>query len=478
MGGSSKKGSDDNDIPQINPQQLIDQAIAANRVNVSTPFGSQTYNGNTLTTQLSPEMQALLGQQMARAGGSASQYVLPGANADILNGLNTRLDQRYGIPAAPTGGSGNAPGSGGGGAPGPVIPPTTPPAAPPAQPPVIRPPTSGPGTTPGGGGLGEGAFGPGSYASPSGGNNGQCVVADSFLPGGARAAEAIMGHAYPVHLPESGFHSWPLEYRADLVKVPCVRLTVAGGASIRCSRTTPFTSPSATRDLQDGHWAYAPDMLGQSVFVLTPTGHDARVVEAIDDIGEQWVVPLSFGGRSFAAGDNPDALIYSHNVYKMFDGSSQIDAAQQAIDGWSNSPNSTYLGGSMDQSHAAAANFGFGPTAAPSYTPMGGYLGSGSYEGMGQGLAAAQGGAQPAQSPTASSPPPSGFGGGSASSGGAFGLPYGPDPISPMPALSKPIPHKSWLDSRYTKLAAALLGGPAGAFVLGGVNKFRHRNDD
>jgi hypothetical protein len=52
------------------------------------------------------------------------------------------------------------------------------------------------------------------------------------------------------------------------------------------------------------------------VFVLTPDGVEEQEVVAVQDIGEEWVVPLSFGGRSFAAGDTPDALIYSHNTVK------------------------------------------------------------------------------------------------------------------------------------------------------------------
>lgn len=37
----------------------------------------------------------------------------------------------------------------------------------------------------------------------------------------------------------------------------------------------------------------------------------------VEDIGMQMVAPISFGGRSFAAGDDPANLIYSHNKAKQ-----------------------------------------------------------------------------------------------------------------------------------------------------------------
>lgn len=467
MGGSSKKGSDDNDIPQINPQQLIDQAIAANRVNVSTPFGSQTYNGNTLTTALSPEMQALFAQQMARAGGPANSYQLPGQSASILNGLNTRLDQRYGIapPPAPAGGSGSAAGTAGGSVP--AIPPSTPPSAPPLsnsapgasppQQPIPRPgqdnqpPNEFPSDDPDWLPPRQAAAGAHYGQEYTGG---MCVVADSWLPGNVRAAEAVMGHAYPAHLPESGFHAWPLQYRGDLVKQPCVRLTVKGGATLRVSASTPFTFPDATRDLQDGKWAYAPDMLGQSVFVLTPAGHEARVVELVEDIGEQLVVPLSFGGRSFAAGDCLDALIYSHNIVK--DSYANVNGAVYGF-GDTGMSGANPLSGAIDQSHMAAANFGFGPMAPEMNTLSGN--GPTSVD-KGSKTDASKSGATTAASSAASS---------------SSIMP----PLQSMPSLPMPqYPHHSFLDSRYAKLAAALLGGAPAALGLGALNKFRHRHDD
>jgi hypothetical protein len=153
MSGGGGKGDDKQEVPNIDPQALINQAIQANRVGVNTPYGSQLYstdaNGNAvLNTTLTPEMQALLSEQMGRASGPAAQYQLPSQNTTILNGLNTRLDQRYGmgLPPATPGSGGSTPGSGGGT--GPVTPPSTPPAS---RPPIASfPPQAGAqGTAPG-----------------------------------------------------------------------------------------------------------------------------------------------------------------------------------------------------------------------------------------------------------------------------------------------------------------------------------------
>jgi hypothetical protein len=136
MSGGGGKG-DDKKVPTIDPIALIDAQTKANRVGVNTPFGSQAYstdaNGNAvLNTQLSPEMQALLTQQIGKASSTANPYVLPSQNASILNGLNTRLDQRYGMGLPPasggnTGGGNTTPPPGGGGGTPPVTPPTSPP---------------------------------------------------------------------------------------------------------------------------------------------------------------------------------------------------------------------------------------------------------------------------------------------------------------------------------------------------------------
>ncbi len=212
------------------------------------------------------------------------------------------------------------------------------------------------------------------------------------------------GKHYPCHLPGVGFHDWPLEVKGELAYVECVKLTTKGGGIWRGSKTTPFNFTDADADLQDDQWAFAPDMEGREVFVRTPDGDEVDKVVKVEDIGLQWVIPQSFGGRSFPAGDTPERLIYSHNIYKRpgsavnllalrdqlnnlqsFGGNSSYITTRGQLQNMSPGAAMGYTGG---QAYQPGGSLYSGPTGG-AYVPQGGYLGSGSYAGMGSGLAAA-----------------------------------------------------------------------------------------
>lgn len=181
--GGGKGGS--KSVPQIDPTKLINQAIAANRVGVNTPYGSQAYstdaNGKTvLNTTLSPEMQAILAQQIQRAGAPAQQYTLPQSQRQTLNGLNQRLDQRYGMGLPPAPPPSNVGSSG----PGNTTPGTTPPIGTPGGLP--------PSTTPGSNGGTGGNWQPG---DPVGG--GQANVLPAVGGGGPGYGGAILAGQQP-----------------------------------------------------------------------------------------------------------------------------------------------------------------------------------------------------------------------------------------------------------------------------------------
>lgn len=87
--------------PTIDPQKLIAQSAAMNRVNVSNPFGSQNYSTgpdgqSTLTTTLSPEMQALLSKQVSRASTDRPDYALPPGFNDLLASAMQKVQSRMG----------------------------------------------------------------------------------------------------------------------------------------------------------------------------------------------------------------------------------------------------------------------------------------------------------------------------------------------------------------------------------------------
>ncbi len=230
------------------------------------------------------------------------------------------------------------------------------------------------------------------------GAGGDCVVFDSYMPDGKTAEVSRVGKFYPAHLPGLGFHEAALLARGALAYVECVKLITKRGGIWRGSKTTPFTFVDADADLKDGQWAYAPDMEGRKVFALTPLGDVEDEVVSVEDIGFQWVVPLSFGGRSFAAGDTPDCLIYSHNIAKF---------RQRNVSGNVYGFGDSGMSAANQLMGSASMSNGFYGQQGPGYTPLGGYLGSGSYEGMGQGLAAAGYPSNPAMAGWYSQPQPS-----------------------------------------------------------------------
>jgi hypothetical protein len=100
MGSSSKKNPRQQAMPD--PRQLIELQAATNRVNVDTPFGSQTYgagpNGSTtLRTDIGPQGQALVGRGMSLGmTDSARQNVDPRMN-ELAGALLGRAGNRFGL---------------------------------------------------------------------------------------------------------------------------------------------------------------------------------------------------------------------------------------------------------------------------------------------------------------------------------------------------------------------------------------------
>ena len=150
----------------------------------------------------------------------------------------------------------------------------------------------------GGGGGGSG-----------GGGSGGCVVFDSVLDDGTIALDARVGDEHEVWTPTEGFTRQAIKWVGDPILRPCVRITLADGSTLRCSIYTPFTDPYATHDEET--W--------ETMDVLRCFNADKDIVdvESIEGIGEQLVVPIDFGGRSFAAGD--EGLVWSHNMVKKID---------------------------------------------------------------------------------------------------------------------------------------------------------------
>ena len=101
MGKKSKQK-----VPVVNPADVIRSNEQVNRVGVSNPFGQQNYTTGAdgqrmLSTSISPEMQALLTQQMQQAGQPAAQYQGQQGQSQALADSLTRFRSRMQPPGGP-----------------------------------------------------------------------------------------------------------------------------------------------------------------------------------------------------------------------------------------------------------------------------------------------------------------------------------------------------------------------------------------
>jgi len=148
------------------------------------------------------------------------------------------------------------------------------------------------------------------------GGGGGCVQVDQLMADGLRAGDVQVGMKYISIVPGEAPRLTPvLEAPAPFFR-PCVRIVTESGASLILSAATQFNLPGALMDLEEGHWRHASDMLGELVLVEDDEGQRWEMVTRVDDVGSMEVIPLGFGGRSFAAGERANVRIYSHN--RMF----------------------------------------------------------------------------------------------------------------------------------------------------------------
>lgn len=143
-----------------------------------------------------------------------------------------------------------------------------------------------------------------------------CVTANSWMSWKEQAIDMEEGMLMMTYDPADGFRMLPIQKVRHKQPTQCVRLTTTSGASLSCSVSTPFNLRTAIRDCEDNHWKYATEMQGEYVLVERNGETEWERVISVKKIGIRDVVPISFGGCSFAAGDHPSAKIYSHNMAK------------------------------------------------------------------------------------------------------------------------------------------------------------------
>ena len=283
------------DLSPLTDQQKLDQAMAALQAAVDAGDANQAQkladqvlglgrklyasgqDYNDLYTQVTTLIGGLSTQTMEDLQGLTNEEL---ANlADLVSGLPAQIAQELAAVLLGT----------------PATQPT------PTPTPAPLPPAPAPAPPPSGGGGGD--------VPPA------CVAAYMLLDDGTLADAAVAGNVHGTHDPREGFARNAIRYRGPTVLRPCVTLVTRGGATLTCSATTPFTDVDAAADLPE-FTTLAPDMQGHRVRVRRGWVDSVDVVVSVFDAGLRQVVPLDFGGRSFAAGAYAGALIYSHNMQK------------------------------------------------------------------------------------------------------------------------------------------------------------------
>lgn len=149
--------------------------------------------------------------------------------------------------------------------------------------------------------------GTGGGGGTGGGSGGSCVDADAWVAPGLRAHQVQVGDWLDcVDLPTSGLAHFRGQVSAvSFAWAERVRLVSEGGGELELAADTPM-------DLPGGGSVLAERMMGQEI----PTDRGLERVASVRRIGAGWVVRISVGGVSYAAGSRPDYRLYSHNNLK------------------------------------------------------------------------------------------------------------------------------------------------------------------
>jgi hypothetical protein len=151
----------------------------------------------------------------------------------------------------------------------------------------------------------SGATGGGGF---QGGDN--CVLAEAFVPTlhGVKKAKRVTISDQLSLLDEVSMEEtlWGPVEKNYLAPSACVLLETESGIQLTCSVTTPVY-------FRDGTSTRAPHCLGKKLPVRDRDGFRWEQVVKVEDAGVQLVAHISCYQHIYAAGDDPERFIYTHN---------------------------------------------------------------------------------------------------------------------------------------------------------------------
>jgi hypothetical protein len=140
---------------------------------------------------------------------------------------------------------------------------------------------------------------------------GTCVGEDMWMDDSFQAHQVIEGMVFNTWTPEEEFSVDFVKEASGPHQVEVVRITTHSGAQVDVSHNTPFVHKDSPTDMQE--FTYAADLLGVEVLVDIYGKKFWEPVVKVEYLGIQNVYALNFGGKSYAAGVDPNMKIYSHN---------------------------------------------------------------------------------------------------------------------------------------------------------------------
>lgn len=144
--------------------------------------------------------------------------------------------------------------------------------------------------------------------SSGGGGGGGCVAATSYVLADKTAADVVVGDVLfgmtdSLEFMKMAVKSNRPEYQDS------VRITMTTGATLVVSKSTPLT-------LRDGSLLMVADL---TAGIELPVQYDEATpfwdtVASVEEMGMVEVQVINIGGHSYAAGEQPNAFIYTHNL--------------------------------------------------------------------------------------------------------------------------------------------------------------------
>lgn len=136
-----------------------------------------------------------------------------------------------------------------------------------------------------------------------------CVVVDAYLHSGQLAGSARVGSPLTL-LSHEDYHSYYIGAVSAISfnTVECVKIVTESGIELTVSKSTPIT-------LSDGSVVWVMDSLGCDVPVID--GGEFRYEKIVDlvESGLHRVALISADNGTYAAGNDPQRMIFTHNTY-------------------------------------------------------------------------------------------------------------------------------------------------------------------